>query len=477
MVALRSGAEWDAGRSSGLKLRHTHGELSLGALPGVVVDALRRLGEGGATLHELGDHVARGGDGVDVALLYLWVGRLGARALLEFSLVMDGMRLLTVEPMQGGREFDPTPAPPGRPVRLSRFGVARRDGDRFVIETPLGSDRVVISDGRIAALLPYLVTPRSCEALAQEIRGLPTEVVQAVVGYLAASGLVAECDAELSIPEERSPVLRQWEYHDLLFHSRSRRGAHDYPVGAYFRFRGQLDPLPAIRPVPDGTTIELYRPDMTELERRDMPLTAALERRRSIRTYGDTPVSIEALGEFLFRVARVRGVRPIDASKGSLYEESDRPYPNGGAAYELEIYLTVRSCRGLSAGIYYYDPQHHLLQLVGDDPGTIEALMDHAHTSTGGTAVPQVLITLTSRFQRLSWKYSAIAYATTLKHVGVLFQSMYLVATAMDLAPCALGSGSSELLPLALGFDPHVEASVGEFMLGSRPPDSRTEAS
>lgn len=68
--------------------------------------------------------------------------------------------------------------------------------------------------------------------------------------------------------------------------------------------------------------------------------------------------------------------------------------------------------------------------------------------------------------QRLSWKYASIAYAVILKDVGVLLQNMYLVATAMGLAPCALGSGDSDLFAKAAGIDYLVEASVGESMLG-----------
>jgi SagB-type dehydrogenase family enzyme len=82
-----------------------------------------------------------------------------------------------------------------------------------------------------------------------------------------------------------------------------------------------------------------------------------------------------------------------------------------------------------------------------------------------------VLITVTSRFGRLSWKYSQIAYALTLKHVGVLYQTLYLVATAMGLAPCAVGSGDTAAAARALGLDWTQESSVGEFLIGSRPPD------
>jgi SagB-type dehydrogenase family enzyme len=81
----------------------------------------------------------------------------------------------------------------------------------------------------------------------------------------------------------------------------------------------------------------------------------------------------------------------------------------------------------------------------------------------------QILIIIAARFQRMSWKYSSMAYAATLKNVGVIFQTMYLVATAMGLAPCAIGSGNSDVFAHALGAGYCEESSVGEFLLGSRP--------
>lgn len=45
---------------------------------------------------------------------------------------------------------------------------------------------------------------------------------------------------------------------------------------------------------------------------------------------------------------------------------------------------------------------------------------------------------------------------------------MYLVATAMEFAPCALGGGDSDLFVRAAGLEYTVESSVGEFVLGSK---------
>ncbi len=79
-----------------------------------------------------------------------------------------------------------------------------------------------------------------------------------------------------------------------------------------------------------------------------------------------------------------------------------------------------------------------------------------------------MVLVLASRFPRLAWKYASLAYALTLKHVGVVYQTMYLAATAMGLAPCALGGGDSDLFARAAGVDYYGETSVGECLRGSR---------
>jgi hypothetical protein len=53
----------------------------------------------------------------------------------------------------------------------------------------------------------------------------------------------------------------------------------------------------------------------------------------------------------------------------------------------------------------------------------------------------------------------------------VLYEATYLAATAMGLAVCALGGGNSDAFAAATGIDQHVEATVGEMVIGSRPAD------
>jgi SagB-type dehydrogenase family enzyme len=273
--------------------------------------------------------------------------------------------------------------------------------------------------------------------------------------------------------EERDPVLAQWTVADLYFHSRSRFGRQSDHFGAVFRHIGTIPPLPAVKPPPAGKQTLLPKPDLAAVTRHDPPFTQVLESRQSSYRFGPAPISRSQLGEFLHRSARVRwldstGVSRRDGVVGEdVMEITSRPYPAGGRGYDLEIYLAIDRCADIDPGLHHYDPVRHLLTCVRPADAKVERLLAYAEIAAPGCR-PQVLVILASRFQRLSWKYEAIAYATTLKHVGIVQQTMYLVATAMGLACSALGSGDADAFAEASGSGYLIEGSVGEFILGTR---------
>ncbi|MFJ8955006.1 SagB family peptide dehydrogenase [Streptomyces sp. NPDC102381] len=397
------------------------------------------------------------------------LARLGR--LVEFGVAVGGRELIRLQ--QTGQDTDPatTVVGPDDVVRLSRFALCRSRSGTLVLESPLASARALLVHRTARTLVYSLAAGRRVGDLAEQDGGdLALPEVCALLGVLVGAGLVECRSAGEEFETEENSTLRQWDFHDLLFHSRIRSGRHDAPLGGTFPHRGEIAPRPAVKAVPDGPSIELYRPALEEITGRDPGLTAALEGRRSFRSYGEQPLTAEQIGEFLYRVGRVRTrfvPAPDDEPGGEIVS---RPYPTGGSSFELELYLTVQRCDGIDPGIYYYDPVAHRLVLVNDAHQDRRAMLEVASVSTAREADPDLLITMTSRFQRLSWKYSGMAYATTLRHTGVLYQTMYLVATAMGLAPCGLGIGNSDMSARVLGLDYLQESSVGDFILGSRPP-------
>ena len=83
------------------------------------------------------------------------------------------------------------------------------------------------------------------------------------------------------------------------------------------------------------------------------------------------PITDRQLGEFLFRVARVKDCRQAEVATdhGPIRMDfASRPYPAGGGLYELEFYAAVNVCGNLDPGLYHYDPaRHRLIRLCGTD--------------------------------------------------------------------------------------------------------------
>ncbi|GAA4843918.1 SagB family peptide dehydrogenase [Kitasatospora terrestris] len=443
-----------------VELAHPWGRQRVHALGAATVTALDALTREDADLDELATRQVR--------LLKL----LERFPYLVTTTVADllGAPLATAVPIARSAAL-PGFARVGGAAVLSRFAYLRRlpdgHGEACVLESPMAPFRLTLHQPAAGAFVAALTTARPV-AEAAAMAGLSAEEGEALAGLLAGGGFL---DAGSG---SEAPL---WDFHDLLFHARSRPGRHDYPTGGVFAHQ-DIDQLPAVSGAgarEEGPGIDLPVPEWDTVVARDPALSEVLEGRRSVRQYADTPVTLEQLGELLYRVARVRRIIPGDPADPHGYDGVDRPYPAGGATGELEIYLSVVNCVGLEPGVYRYDAAaHRLRHRVFHHPGEKQAyheLMTAAWRATACTVDPQVLLTVTTRFGRLSWKYSQIAYALTLKHVGVLYQTLYLVATAMGLAPCGLGSGDTDAAARALGLDWTAESSVGEFLIGSRPAD------
>ena len=407
--------------------------------------------------------------GADLARLYFALGEIERKGFLRYTVAQRGRALATLEPVAPTFRLEEISID-GK-FLLSRFGCLRRVGDKMMVESPLGHARVIIHDCRGAALLALLATPHTAAELAAAMHELDEATVAAFIALLANAKAVSACAENGRIAEDDSVALRQWEFHDLLFHSRSRLGRHNYPYGGTYRFVDVLPPLPAVRPPRPGRRIALIKPDMRALEVADVPFSRVTEARRSMRARGEQPLSAAQLGEFLYRAARVKEVYPASREHGSPYEASIRPCASGGAMHELDLYLTLSRCAGIEPGLYRYDPLAHELEHVADLGPRQKRLLADACASSGLDTPPDVLITLAARFQRIAWKYQSMAYAMILKNTGALYQQMYLVATAMNLAPCGLGGGDSDLFAEAAGLDYYAETSVGEFMLSGRSPN------
>jgi oxazoline/thiazoline dehydrogenase len=424
--------------------------------------ALQSLANGGATLTQLGEMVQQSAEDYAMLKFYAYLQKFSQLGWLRHSVGVAGLPIATVAP-SAASPLSSVEVNVAQSYRLSRFAYCHWVDGQLVLESPLSSLPVRLLHWQGAALVSQLAQPCNCQELVAQIPGIALATAQQFISLLASAQLLTEVSEEGTTQEEANTTLAQWEFHDLMFHRRSRAGKLHQPLGATYRFKGKIEPLPALKPPMSAEVIELYKPDLEALKTNDLPFTQILETRKSIRHYGDPAIAAPQLGEFLYRCARVKHL--VNGDRG---EFAYRPYPSGGALYELELYPVINTCEGIATGLYHYQPLAHQLCHLSGRTDPVEALLREASWSMGQPEQPQVLIIIAARFQRLAWKYEAIAYALMLKHVGALYQTMYLVATSMGLAPCGLGSGNSDLFTSATGTDYYIESSVGEFALGSR---------
>jgi len=442
--------------------------LKVPALPGFE-KAIAHLQAGTATLQQLTQTLSER-EGTEAGeQLAATLQQMGDRGWLQYAV----LPLAIAEPMVESAELDlNSPHWTQAKVSLSRFAYQRNHAGGMVLESPLSKFRVKLLDWRSSAILAQLTQPQPLGWVTPPPQ-IGAETAYQFLNLLWATGFLTV--------ETEAPELKLWEFHNLLFHSRCRQGRHDYPTGDIAASLDIWDEFPVVKPPMSGQIVPLPQLSIDAIRQRDKTLTTAIEKRQSIREYDENhPITVEQLGELLYRTARIKEIYTRDAEQAELLkaqfgddfdwgEISRRPYPCGSAMYELEIYLAVRRCAGVKPGLYHYDPLNHQLAQIDAADADIQALIKDAHQSTGEQGMPQVLLIITARFGRLFRKYRSLAYALVLKHVGILYQNLYLVGTNLGLASCAVGGGDSDRFAQATGLDYVVESSVGEFMLGSLP--------
>ena len=399
----------------------------------------------------------------------LLVRRLARRGLLEYRLGRAGEDdIVVIEPQVSG--YWPRMAELGNAntIVLSRFAYLRRRGNEMVLESPRAGALFRICDPKVASTLASLSTPQKLGRLRRQ-DGFPG---------LDLLALLMDCHFLFKVDADAGDSLRSaegddnlvlWDFHDLLFHTHTTEGRHANPLGGVYPYAGMIAPPPAVRPPWPGKTIDLRKLSAASTEPAS-PFVTLLRERHSMREFDDrNPITLDELSRFLEATSRVHAKweSPIDLGDTSpVVDYAIRPYPAGGSAYELELYLAVANCDGLPRGFYHYDADRHALAPIALRGQELEALWAGAEFAMDAPAPPQILITIAARFDRVAWKYSSIAYALILKDAGVLIQTLYLMATEMGLGGCAIGSTNIDLFSKMTGIEFHVEGPVVQFALG-----------
>ena len=385
----------------------------------------------------------------DASIGYYSLIMMRRNSMVDARLVKDNKALLTISPAPEDSAFRAA-IDPATPYRLNPYAFLRQESDWLCLESPLTKCRVMVHDHALAVTLSSLCLGRDIDTGVEEVKTL--------VSVLVSLNLIEPREE----PGENDPMA-YWQFHDLLFYSRSLAGRHMYPLGGTYRFHGIRPSLPPVREAASSDCTVLPEPQGELLDRLSVPFGEVMETRRSRREFSDVPVTAQELGAFLYHTARIK---EVITDHEHDEEASLRPAPSGGARHPLEIYPLIRQCDGVDPGIYRYDGMHHRLERLSVDPEQYDELAEDNPYELIGPIPPQVTLYLSARIGRTAWKYDAIAYKIINQDLGCLYQTFYLVATALELAPCALGSVDTDRLGKVMGIDWREEPFIGAFTLG-----------
>lgn len=170
----------------------------------------------------------------------------------------------------------------------------------------------------------------------------------------------------------------------------------------------------------------------------EMTVEESLQHRRSVRGYKSGSLSLNQVSQVLWAAYGIS-----DSTTYSLRKL--RTAPSAGATYPLEIYLMAGKVDGLVPGLYRYIPDHHYLQLYSQ--GDLRAQVAKACLAQMMLAEAPASLVYSAVYSRTVSRYGDRgAERYVCMDLGHSAQNVYLQATAIGLATCAIGAFNDEQL-------------------------------
>lgn len=246
---------------------------------------------------------------------------------------------------------------------------------------------------------------------------------------------------------------------------------HDHDISALWEAEGALssqDMVDAFGPAPcenhrrtEGTPAQLPLPRRNAFDE----LLAA---RLTCRNFdAEAALDQTTLATMLFRMIGVLGTQTFAPGAVAVKKHA----PGGGGLHVTEAYVLVRRVEGLGDGLYHYCSHEHALEPLHalDD----EAAQDLAYRALAGQSWfvdAPVLVFLTSRYDRLQWKYRrhSKAWKVAQLDAGHISMLMYLSAAELGLGAFVTAAINDSVIEQALSLDPVVEGATAIVGFGAR---------
>ncbi len=188
-------------------------------------------------------------------------------------------------------------------------------------------------------------------------------------------------------------------------------------------------------------------------------------RRRTVRSFGATPITLLELSRLLWASAGVTASF-ITPQGQDFY----RAAPSAGALYPIETYIVVNKVEGLEPGLYHYrvagldilerpiaEGSHSLEQLR---TGDLRAEISSAALDQGLCGKAGAVFVYTAVFARSEWKYRERSYRYFYLDAGHMAAQVSLAAVSQGLGTCQVAAFYDTELNELLGVDGTNEAAL-----------------
>ena len=382
------------------------------------------------------------------------------------------MRLLPISP---GLKQESCPV--GKKFKLSIFISIQPCLVGLDITTPLSPTTLRVQDHRLYPLIQKLVSPCTTDKIRTFLPKDLRNQYRDIIAVLLSSGVIGIHNNNNNVEIDQEAITAGWNRQDLSF--------HEYTRGQFIDLqKEELLPKAIYKKSPPAkhqriilSKISLPKPSFNNTNSNFYQI---IQKRKTIRNYNSDPVTAGALGSLLWYSMRTREEIICDPALPRSYEGLLRPVASAGGIHSIELYLCIKQCIGISPGFYHYDTFDHTLGKMSGLNKQCQNMLEMAVNTTcrapqsasispGQGQQPDVLIVMATRYERSASLHAetGLAYALILKDAGAVYQQLYLVATALGLAPCGVSFGSSELFEQVSGISSKIECSVGEFMIGN----------
>jgi len=193
-----------------------------------------------------------------------------------------------------------------------------------------------------------------------------------------------------------------------------------------------------------------------------------LQSRRTSRGFSDGSIRLSELAKILFMSYGL-----TRDNEGTHFPRPFRIIPSGGALYPLELYVYASRVEELEPGLYHYDPEDHLLDVLRqcDQSLTIARSLIQMDLALGSAAI----IFVSAIFVRSTFKYGDRGYRFVLLEAGHLAQNAILTAAELGLAAAPIGGYMDREVDDYLDIDGLNESTIYIMLIGQPETDTSKE--